>query len=216
MNIKSPSQSSLNDIPNAQSPAGTLRWTATALFALAILLLTGCAGPIARPSAIMEKAPAKVEAPPSGKSLVMIQRPRNGQGYRLYTGVWDSNRFLADLGNGQSVAYACEPGKHYFINRSVERVGVVEANLLPDKTYDLRVDIAGAFIASFQLEPVKRGHKSFDKTGAWAKEHLWVTRGPTATEHEKQRQKEIELILKDFVGGEKKDRLRQLAPEDHR
>ncbi len=164
----------------------------------------------------MEKGPARVETPPLGKSLVMIHRPRNAQGWRLYTGVWDGKKFLADLGNGHSFAYVCEPGPHHFINRSVERVGVVEANLLPDKTYDLRVDIAGAFIASFQLEPVTRSHKSWKKTAAWSTEHLWVTRNAAAAGHEEQRQRDIELILKDFVGGEKKDRLRQLRSEDHR
>ena len=43
------------------------------------------------------------------------------------------------------------PGKHYFINCSAEVVGVVEAQLLPGRTYDLQVRTAGAFIASFNL-----------------------------------------------------------------
>ena len=55
-----------------------------------------------------------------------------------------------------------------------------------------------------------------EKTHAWSKENLWVTRGPVAADHERLRRAEIELILKDFVFGEKKDRLRKLGPEDHR
>jgi len=164
----------------------------------------------------MQKSATTLTTPPAGKSLVLIHRPRALQGWKLYTGVWDSTNFLADLGNGHSFAYACEPGQHYFINRSVERVGVVETQLLPDKTYDLRLDTAGAFIASFQLEPVKRGHKSWEKTAAWSKENLWVARAPNAAEHEQLRRAEVELIIKDFVFGEKRDRLRQLGPEDHR
>src|SRR5207237_3319354 len=122
------------------------RWSALFFIALAAVLFTGCAGPIADPSHLMQKAPAAVGTPPSDKSLVLIHRPRNYQGYGLYTGVWDSRHFIADLGNGHSAAYECEPGTHYFINRSVERVGVVEAQLLPAQTYDLRLDTAGAFI----------------------------------------------------------------------
>jgi hypothetical protein len=184
--------------------------------ALGALLSAGCAGPIADPSPIMQKSAATFGAPPAEKSLVLIHRPRAYQGYGLYTGVWDSTHFLADLGNGHSFAYTCEPGKHYFINRSVERVGVVEAQLLPGKIYDLRLDTAGTFIASFQLEPVKRGHKTWEKTGDWSKEHLWVTRAPAAAEHEQERRSDVELIIKDFVHGEKKDRLRQLGPDEHR
>lgn len=192
------------------------RASGLSLVAFGALLFAGCASPITRPSAIMQKAAAAVDAPPAEKSLVLIHRPRAAQGYKLYTGVWDSTNFLADLGDGHSFAYPCEPGTHYFINRSVERVGVVEAQLLPDKTYNLRLDTAGAFIASFQLEPVKRGHKSWEKTASWSKENLWVTRAPSAEARERQRRKEIELIIQDFVFGEKKDRLRKLGPEDHR
>lgn len=154
--------------------------------------------------------------PPAGKSLVLIHRPRAAQGYGLYTGVWDSTSFLADLGNGHSFAYVCEPGKHYFINRSVERVGVVESELLPNQTYDLRLITAGTFIASFQIEPMKRDDKLRAKLPKWENEHLWVARGTQAVDHEQLRKSEIELILHDFVSGEKQDRLRHLGPHDHR
>src|ERR1019366_6461774 len=174
--------------------------------------LGGCVGPISRPSALMQKA-APVLPPPPGQSLVLIHRPRNAQGYGLYTGVWDGRHFIADLGNGNSTAYVCEPGRHYFINRSVERIGVVEADLLPDKIYMLRLGIAGVWIASFQLEPMKRGDRSAEKIAARCeKENAWVGRGSAAAAHETLRQPEIELILKDFVNGDKRDRLRHLGP----
>jgi hypothetical protein len=202
----------------AGTPSEATVWRASGLWlvALGTLFLAGCAGPITRPSPIMQKAASVVDAPPAGKSLVLIHRPRAGQGYKLYTGVWDSTNFLADLGNGHSFTYACEPGRHYFINRSIERVGVVEAELLPEKIYDLRLDTAGAFLASFQLEPIKRSDKTREKIAGWSKENLRVTRGPTAENHERLRRKEIELILQDFVFGAKKDRLRKLGPDDHR
>jgi hypothetical protein len=196
-----------------QKPSSTLPLL---LSSIAAFLLIGCAGPISKPSQLMQKTSALSGPAPAEKSLVIIHRPRAAQGYALYTGVWDSTNFIADLGNGHSVDYVCEPGPHYFINRSVERIGVVQAQLLPAQTYDLRVETAGAFIASFQLEPVKSHDKLSKEIPKWTKEHLWVTRGPTAADHELAKQKEIELIMKDFVSGPKKDRIRKLDAEDHR
>lgn len=195
--------------------AKTFQYNGLAILAVSGLLLTGCTSPFGKPSPLMAKAPAHIDAPSPGKSLVLIHRPRHSQGYKLYTGVWDSKKFIADLGNGHSVAYECEPGTHYFINRSVERVGVVEAQLLPDHTYGLWVNIAGAFVASFQIEPLKRGAKNFDNASKWANENTWINRAPPSDEHERVRQSEIELIMKDFISGEKKDRLRHLGPDDY-
>jgi hypothetical protein len=180
------------------------------------LLLVGCVGPITHPSNLMVKVEKPAIAPPAGKSLVLIHRPRNMQGWKLYTGVWDGSHFIADLGNGHSAAYVCEPGTNYFINRSVERVGVVEAQLLPDQIYDLRLNIAGAIIASFQIEPLKRADKLRKKLPKWEAENVWVGRGPLAAEHESERQSEIKLILHDFTSGGKQDRMRHLGPDDHR
>jgi len=182
--------------------------------AVCLALLAGCASPIADPSPLMLKTSAP-GTPVAGKSLVRVHRPRDRQGYGLYTGVWDRTNFVADMGNGHSTGYECEPGQHYFINRSVERVGVVETQLLPEKTYDLWIDTAGAFIASFQLEPVKPGDKASKLVPLWIKENMWVTRGPAAATHEQQRQKDIAIIIHDFVDGTKKDRVRHLGPDDY-
>jgi len=197
---------------------GNKRQSRTILFtvvALGTMLVSGCHGPTARPSRLMQRGGAPTGPPPTGKSQVQIHRPRAAQGGKLYTGIWEGNNFVGDLGNGNSIAYVCDPGTHYFINRSVERVGVVETQLLPDQTYDLWVDICGAWVASFQLEPVKHGSKQAKRVPEWMKKHQWVTRGPTAEVHEQQRQKDIEIIVKDFVEGDKKDRLRHLGPEEH-
>jgi hypothetical protein len=185
------------------------------LLALAGLSLCGCSSPITKPSPLMQPTAAPA-GPPADKSLVLIHRPRAAQGYGLYTGVWDSRHLIADLGNGHSVAYLCEPGQHYFINRSVERVGFIEAQLLPAQTYDLWVDTAGAFIASFQLEPIKKGDRRREKVPGWEKEHLWVQRGPDAARHEQDRQRDIEIIIKDFATGDKQNRARHLGADDHR
>lgn len=164
----------------------------------------------------MQASALTSEIPPAGKTLVCIHRPRARQGYGLYTGVWDSKSLIADLGNGHSVAYVCEPGKHYFISRSVELVAVVEADLLPDSTYDLWVDTAGAFIASFKLKPVTHDSKERSEVATWEKENHWVTPGSSAAGYEQSKSQEIELILHDFVDGEKKERLQHLSADDHR
>jgi hypothetical protein len=189
---------------------------ATVLFSLAAACLSGCSGPIKEPSPLMQGSSAPAGPPPADKALVLVHRPRAFQGYGLYATVWDSTNFLADLGNGNSVAYPCEPGQHYFVNRSVERVGVVDARLLAAQTYDLWLDTAGAFIASFQIEPIKAGDPQRKDVANWEKEHLWVTRGPGASRYEQDHQKDIQLILHDFLEGDKKDRLRRLHPDDHR
>ena len=190
-------------------------WAVLSIATLATVLSVGCA-PISKPSNVMQTVSVKTAAPPAGKSLVMINRPRAHQGYGLYTGVWDSTNFVADLGNGHTCPYVCEPGTHYFINRSIERVGVIEAQLLPGQTYAVRLDTAGAFIASFQIEPVKRGGRGWQDTAEWEKKNLWVVRGPAADEHERLKRSEIGLIIKDFVFGEKRNRVRHLDPDDHR
>jgi hypothetical protein len=94
-------------------------------------------------------------------------------------------------------------------------MGVVEVQLLPGQTYRLWLDDAGVLIPSFRLEPTKPGDKAWPKVLKREKTNLWVTRAPAAAEHEKLRQSEIELIIHDFVSGEKKDRLRHLGPDDH-
>jgi len=186
------------------------------LAALGLCFLTGCASPYSDPSRLMQASTLAPAAPPADKSLVCIHRPRARQGYGLFTGVWDSTTLVADLGNGQSVAYVCDPGKHYFLNRSVELVAVVEADLLPGKTYHLRLDTAGAFIASFKLKPVTHGSPEQAMVATWDRENHWVTRGAEAAQYEQAKTPDVAIILHDFVGGEKKGRLQHLAADDCR
>lgn len=152
---------------------------------------------------------------------MLIHRPLNAAADNLYTGVWDGTNFIADLGSGNSVAYVCEPGTHYFVNRSIQNVGVVVAQMFADQTYDLRVAmVPPSFVGmmSFQLEPVKRSDKERGQLSRWEAENFWVSRAANAkaAEHERSRASEVEIILGDFLSGEKKNRLRHLAGEDHR
>jgi len=186
---------------------------------LAVAMLTGCGSPTGKISKYMNASIAPLSTPPPGKALVCIHRPKAGQGYPLYTGIWDGENFIADLGNGHSIAYVCEPGTPDFINFSVEVVGVVQANVLPDKTYDLWVDTAGAFIASFKIKPLKPGDNEYHNLPNWLKTQVWVTPATDSEEfayEQSKRTKDVEQIIQDFVYGAKKNRLQYLAPEDHR
>jgi hypothetical protein len=187
---------------------------------LAIVAVTsGCSSPVSKPSRFMTLSKASApSSPPAGKSLVVIHRPKARQGYPLYTGIWDSKKMIADLGNGHSVAYVCNPGKHHFINRSVEVTGVIEADLAPDKAYDLWVRTAGAFIASFKIEPLKPSSKDYKKISQkWEKGELWVE--PIQSEVETEmalKSKALDQIIQDFVYGDKKSRVQTLSAGDHR
>ena len=55
----------------------------------------------------------------------------------------------------------------------------------------------------------RRGDKTWEKTAGWSKENLWVTRDPAAEDHERQRRKEIELIIQDLIRDYINHRLRQ-------
>ena len=113
----------------------TVRFFGLCSLVLAGVLFSGCA-PMSKTSKYMAASLCAPASPPAGKALVCIHRPKAFWGNKLYTKIWDDTKFIADLGNGHSVAYVCEPGKHYFMNTSAQAEACVEAQLLPDKTYE--------------------------------------------------------------------------------
>jgi hypothetical protein len=93
-------------------------WRIFGFCGLSGLVFTGCVGPVSNLSPLMQKAPEGLEAPIDGKAHLLVHRGLGlGDTYKHYTGAWDSTNFIADLGSGHSVAYSCEAGQHYFINR---------------------------------------------------------------------------------------------------
>jgi len=171
----------------------------------------GCAGPMSRTSKYMDAAPAAATAPPSGKTLVCIQRPRAVLESKVYTAVWDGSKFIADLGSGHSTAYVCEPGQHYFMNLSQDSPACVEAQLLPDKTYDLWIDNV-----PIRIKPVRPGEPAQQQVAGWTSENHWVTPAPSAASYEQRRQEKIQQVLEEFISGKRHDQLQQMAAEDHR
>lgn len=189
------------------------------LSCLFVSLTLGCAGPIYKTNRRMHRITAVADIPPAGQALVYIHRPRAYFGRKVYANFWDSKKFIADLGNGHSVAYSCEPGKHHFICRSVEIVSVVEAELAANKTYDLWVDTGGYWIASFELRPIKKDDKRRKALADWSQDCIWVALredNVDNADYEKKWTEEIDSILYDFTAGAKTKRLQHLQIDDCR
>jgi hypothetical protein len=194
-------------------------------FSLVLVAVTcaGCYKPITKTSKYMVQLspPPPAQKPPPGKSLVCLHRPRASQGYRLYTAVWtstgtlESTKLVADLGNGHSVAFVCEPGKHYFLNDSVEVWGAVEVQLLPDQVYDLWIDTAGVAIASFKIKPVERQQERA-KIPEWIEKQRWVASGPSATSYDQKKREKADLVIAEFISGKRMDKLQHMAADNHR
>ncbi len=210
------------------------RWCLVFL-AASCLLSTGCIdyflpdeiGGKTRPpsyanvSPLMKRLAFTNENAPVGETLVCIHAPPDYHDF--HTGVWDSGKLIGVLGNGQSMAYRCDPGKHYFISRFIAHstqnvyVAMVEAELLPDNTYDLMVYVTG-------LSPVKPGSTERSQVPTWARSNHWITRRPSAAEYEQATAPEIESIRNEFVGGKihtdgqyvSSPKVGHLSPNDHR
>jgi hypothetical protein len=196
----------------------TVRLFGLCSLVLAGALFCGCA-PINKTSKFMTVAMGAPTSPPAGKALVCIHRPKAFWGNKLYTKIWDGTNFIADLGNGHSVASVCEPGKHYFMNTSAQAEGCVETDLLPDKTYDLWTDtVTATFIVSFKLKPLHQDDQARQQVAEWTKKNRWVEPGSRASgfgQNEKE-QNQIRQLIEDFTSGKRHDKLQHLAADDHR
>ena len=192
--------------------------------ALACLIGTaGCSGTGKKPTPAETDKPANrmtrdlsvPTSPPAGKTLVCFHRPYNKRGRWVTTGLWDGASFVGTVGTGHSIAYVCDPGQHYFSSRSAGPVGVVEAQLLPDKTYDLCVYVEG-MANIMRVVPVKDIDRTQNRVATWSRENLWVKRDAAAAEFEQQNAQRVKEVLREYVEGNKTNRLAHLAASDHR
>ncbi len=144
-----------------------------ALVALLALLSVGCKGPVGKTSRYARQATSVPDAPPEGKSLVFIHRPRKNSGHFLYANIWDGKRFIADVGNGHTSYYVCDPGEHYFILRSVENTSTIRGDLEAGGVYDFVVRPAFSWIVvSFKMDPIGADSGFRDDVEGWMQEHL--------------------------------------------
>lgn len=192
-------------------------WKSLAVSLPLLVLAQGCGGTLY----MREALPSEVlVAPPPGKVLVNVHRPSDYGGDRLYS-IFDKTRFIGLTQGEQRFQYVCDPGEHVFIgylNGSVwATVSVIKADLLPDKIYDCVVD-AGYFTSSIAVSPLPKGDKRRPKLPDWdANETTMILDGASEFRGwEADQAEENEEILKEVAKGEKKERLKLLAKDDHR
>jgi hypothetical protein len=185
-----------------------------AICALGVTLSTGCGSLPKHVPIITRQA-----APPPGKALVNFHRPSNWGGGEFYA-IFDGNgTFLCDLPGGSEFQYLADPGEHIFLGWA-DQVSVIKADLEADKIYDVMVDIGMGWIrGNIKLVPLAQGDERRAELPKFEKREKRVV-GMNRTDHvvqyEQKHQQKIQEIKRDFVGGEKADRLRYLRKEDAR
>ena len=86
-----------------------------------------------------------IQMPAPGKSKVVFIRPRENKRYELTYSVHDDDRLIGELASGYFFQFECEPGYHWF-STSMEDVAMLEATLLPDRIYYVRVSAAMGWV----------------------------------------------------------------------
>ena len=118
-------------------------------FCLAAVLAvfgTGCASTGGGPKGT---AP-NITMPPAGKARVVFLRP-SSYAYAIHFGVHDGENLIGVMTASSYFTYDCEPGKHLF-GTSMEDVALLDADLLPDRIYYVKVSAAmGAWIAQVNM-----------------------------------------------------------------
>jgi hypothetical protein len=190
----------------------TSRYCLTGL-ALAAALLAGCAG-FPKDLTVTERK----SAPPPGKVLVNFHRPSNwggGQRFPIFNG---AGTFIVDMPGGTEFQYVCDPGEQIFIAWA-EQSSVVKGDLAADKVYDIMVDISMGWVSgNIKLAPLAKGDPRRAELAKFETREKVVTQ--TRTDHiekyEAERKAKLEEIKRDFLGGEKSDRLGVIQKEDCR
>ena len=103
----------------------------------------------------------------------------------------------------------------------MERVNVVKADLAADKTYDIMVDVAMGWVtASIYMTPLKKNDSRREKLSQFNKQEKWTIAAnpdsPRVAEYEAQSRERFEQIKKDFLSGDKSDRVKVLSNDDCR
>lgn len=193
----------------------TLRLLAIGSLALSALFLTGCAG---LPKTV--RATERISAPPAGKALVNFHRPSNYGGAQAFP-IFDGNgKMLIDIPGKTAFQHVCDPGEQVFIGWA-DHVTVVKANLAADKVYDVVIDIGMGWVsANITLKPIGKNDPRRAKLAEFEKREKRVIAinpdSPRVQEYEAKNAARIADIKKDFLSGDKADRVSHLQPEDCR
>jgi len=163
----------------------------------------------------------RIPAPPAGKALVNIHRANFGGGWtaNVRTPLFDeSGTFLMDLPRRCECQLVCEPGQKTFISwYGANPVNVITADLAPDKTYDLLIDLTWPKIIFVPFSKDPAGRKKLEKIEKQdANEVFRLERDQTALDYESSQKAHIDQIKKDFLGGGKSDRVVHVSKDDCR
>jgi hypothetical protein len=178
------------------------------------ILCVGCAG--------LPKQLTKVQRigqVPAGKALVNFHRPSTWGGGDLYP-IFDINgKMLIDLPGGCEFQQVCEPGENLFVGWA-EHVAVVKADLAPDKVYDIMVDVSLGWIrGNIFMSPLSKGDPRRSKLSDFERREKTVValnRNQHILDYEAKNQTRIAEIKRDFLAGQKADRVKYLQKDDCR
>lgn len=180
----------------------------------ALLVITGCSS---LPKHMTTTT--RIEAPPPGKALVNFHRP-TGYGKMVLYPIFDGEgKFICDIRGNSVFQYVCDPGQHVFMGWA-DHVSVVEAQVAADKIYDIMVDVGMGWVqANIRMEPLVQGDERRKELADFERREKFVL-AIQDTEHVRDYQDRnlgrVQEIKRDFLEGEKSDRVRHLSPEDSR
>src|ERR1041384_4763146 len=104
---------------------------------IAIVFFAGCAS-TPEGNARAQKTVLDVKMPAPGKSKVVFVRPDwEGMWHYTFT-VHDGERLIGNATEASFFEYECDPGDRLF-STSMENIAFLEANLLPDRIYYVKV-----------------------------------------------------------------------------
>lgn len=161
----------------------------------------------------------RIMAPPAGKALVNFHRPTGYAEAILYPIFFGDGSFIGELPGESIIQYVCNPGKCHFIGW-MEHVSVVEAEVAADKVYDLMIDVQMGWVkANINMVGLARNDPRRAKLSAFEKREkniLATQRAPYVIQYEQRSQARIQEIKRDFLGGEKSDRVEHVKADDCR
>jgi hypothetical protein len=166
------------------------------------------------------KLVTRLAGPPPGKALVNFHRP-SSYGGSIGVPIFDlEGKMLVDMRGASLYQMVCEPGEKVFVSWA-EHVTVIKAELAPDKTYDVMVDVAPGWVqANIYLTPLHKGDGRRARLADFERREKWTIAvnpdSPRVVEYQASNRERIAQIKKDFLGGEKSDRVKVLAQDDCR
>jgi len=181
--------------------------------ALSLALLAGCAS-FPKDLTITPR----LEQPPAGKALVNFHRPSKWGGAERFAIFSGDGAVLVDLPGAAQFQHVCDPGEHLFLAWA-DQASVVKAELEAGKVYDIMVDISMGWVrGNIKLIPLAKDDDRRARLGEFEKRERVVSQSRTShlSEYEQKNKGRIEEIKKDFLSGEKSDRLSVLRKEDCR